>query len=171
MDGPPAMALGVDPPASDTMRRGPRPMSERILMPSRVARLVFLGLVMAVGSLGVMLTAPDFEMGAAVAGTVAGTMAFTTFVFFQFFNLMNCRAEHGTVFRRDMLTNVKLWAIIGVVALLQVAAVHVGFLQSLFDTTSLTAAQWAVSLAVASSIVWLEELRKLVARVVLRTRS
>jgi Ca2+-transporting ATPase len=171
MDGPPAMALGVDPPASDTMQRRPRPVSEKILMPSRVARLVFLGLIMAVGSLGVMLTAPDFEMGAAVAGTVAGTMAFTTFVFFQFFNLMNCRAEHRTVFRRDMLTNGKLWAIIAVVALLQVAAVHVGFLQSLFDTTSLSAAQWGVSLAVASSIVWLEELRKLVARVVLRTRS
>ena len=167
MDGPPAMALGIDPPASDTMRRGPRPMSEKILMPSRVQRLVFLGLIMAVGSLGVMMTAPDFEMGAAVSGTVAGTMAFTTFVFFQFFNLMNCRAEYGTVFRRDMLTNGKLWAIIGVVALLQVAAVHVGFLQELFDTTSLSSTEWLVCLVVASSIIWLEELRKLAARIVL----
>ena len=167
MDGPPAMALGVDPPASNTMQRRPRPVAERILMPSRVGRLVFLGLIMSVGSLAVMLTAPDFVMGDAVAGTVAGTMAFTTFVFFQFFNLLNCRAEHGTAFRRDMLTNAKLWGIIAVVAALQVAAVHVGFLQSLFDTTSLTAVQWFVSIAVASSILWLEELRKLFAGPVL----
>jgi Ca2+-transporting ATPase len=88
-------------------------------------------------------------------------------VFFQFFNLMNCRAEFGTVFRRDMLTNGRLWLIVGVVAVLQVAAVHVGFLQTLFDTTDLTATQWLTALLVSSSIVWLEELRKLIAKVVL----
>ena len=166
MDGPPAMALGVDPPARNTMERGPRPVLERILMPSRVLRLVVLGLTMSVGSLAVMLTASDFVMGDPVTGTVAGTMAFTTFVFFQFFNLVNCRAEHGTAFRRDMFTNGKLWSIIAVVAILQVAAVHVGFLQSLFDTTSLTLLEWFTAIAVASSIVWLEELRKLATTVV-----
>ena len=169
MDGPPAMALGVDPPVGNTMQRGPRPATERILMPSRVARLVAMGLVMATGTLIVMVTAPDYSVGVAVAGTVAGTMAFTTFVFFQFFNLVNCRAEHGTAFRRDLFTNGRLWAIVGVVAILQVCAVHIGPLQTLFDTTALTAAQWAVCLGVASSILWLEELRKFVAPLVLRT--
>jgi Ca2+-transporting ATPase len=121
------------------------------------------GLIMAAGSLGVMVTAPGFEMGEAVAGTVAGTMAFTTFVFFQFFNLLNCRAEYGTAFTRDMLSNRKLWGVVGVVVVLQVAAVHLGPLQSLFDTTSLSPAQWATTVAVSSSILWIEELRKLVA--------
>jgi Ca2+-transporting ATPase len=144
-------------------------VSEKILMPSRVARLVFLGVVMAAGALAVLLTAPDYRSGAPVAGTVAGTMIFTTFVFFQFFNLVNCRAEHGSAFNRDIFSNRKLWAIVGVVAVLQVAAVHVGFLQSLFDTTDLTLAQWAVCLGVASSILWLEELRKLAARALLGT--
>jgi Ca2+-transporting ATPase len=163
MDGPPAMALGVDPPAKGTMQRRPRTVSDQILSPSRITRLVFLGTIMAVGTLGVLVSAPGYVSGAAVAGTVAGTMAFTTFVFFQFFNLVNSRAEHGTAFTRDLFSNAKLWAIVGTVALLQVAVVHLPVLQSLFDTTSLTLGQWWTCVAVASSVLWLEELRKLVA--------
>jgi Ca2+-transporting ATPase len=163
MDGPPAMALGVDPPAKGTMQRRPRALSEQILSPSRVTRLVFLGTIMAIGTLGVLVSAPDYVAGAAVAGTVAGTMAFTTFVCFQFFNLVNSRAEHGTAFTRDLFSNGKLWGIVGAVALLQVAVVHLPVLQSLFDTTALTLGQWLTCVAVASSVLWLEELRKLVA--------
>jgi Ca2+-transporting ATPase len=170
MDGPPAMALGTDPPSKGVMERRPRAMADKILNPSRVARLLFLGIVMAVGALGVMITAPDYVSGEPLAGTVAMTMAFTTFVFFQFFNLVNCRAEYGTAFNRGMLTNRTLWIIIAVVVVLQVGAVHLPFLQTLFDTTGLTAAQWGICVAVASSILWLEEIRKLVARVVLSDR-
>jgi Ca2+-transporting ATPase len=165
MDGPPAMALGVDPHDEGTMRRPPRPVSERILKPSRVGRLVWMGLIMAAGTLGVLVTAPDYLPTGPVGGTVAGTMAFTTFVLFQFFNLINCRSEQHTAFRRASLSNGKLWASLAGVVILQVGAVHLGPLQSLFDTTSLTPTQWAICVGVASSILWLEELRKLAATV------
>jgi len=50
------------------------------------------------------------------------------------------------------------------VVLLQVAVTHVGFMQSLFDTTDITAANWAVCALVASSVLWIEETRKLLHR-------
>jgi P-type Ca2+ transporter type 2C len=167
MDGPPAMALGVDPPARDTMNRGPRSINERILMPARLAKLVFFGVIMAVGSLGVLVTSPDYVTGVNLDGTVGMTMAFTTFVFFQFFNLLNARNEFVTALGRHTLTNRNLWGSVAVVIMLHVAVVYVPFLQEVFGTTALTAGQWLICIGVASSILWIEELRKLIARRVL----
>jgi P-type Ca2+ transporter type 2C len=162
MDGPPAMALGVDPTSEDAMRRAPRPVRERILTPTRLGRLLFFATIMGTGTLLVLVFAPG---GAERAGdpTVAGTMAFTTFIFFQMFNILNVRSEQHTVFRRDTLRNDKLWLAIGAVLTLQVVAVQVEPARQLFDLTSLTFTQWAVCAAVASVILWLEELRKLAA--------
>ena len=53
---------------------------------------------------------------------------------------------------------------ISVDALLQVLVTYVGPLQRLFDTTSIDLGHWLIATAVASSVVWVEELRKAVAR-------
>ena len=50
-------------------------------------------------------------------------MAFTTFVFFQVFNVFNARDERQSVFHRDTLRNGKLWLAVAVVVVLQVLAV------------------------------------------------
>ncbi|MDY7102219.1 MAG: HAD-IC family P-type ATPase [Actinomycetota bacterium] len=160
-DGPPAMLLGVDPPMAGVMDRPPRRQSESILTLDRLGRLIFVGLVMAIGTLAVLAIADD-----SLDTDVAITMSFTTFVLYQLWNALNTRSEAGTIFSRMSLTNGKLWlALIGV-ALVQVAVVHVGFLQTLFDTEPLNAAQWGVCLAVSLSVVVVEELRKLITRAV-----
>jgi Ca2+-transporting ATPase len=91
-------------------------------------------------------------------------MAFNTFVLFQFLNLLNSRSETRTVFHRETLTNQWLWISLTGVILLQIAVTHLGPLQRLFDTTTITAANWAVCLLVASSVLWVEEARKLIRR-------
>ncbi|MEY4225117.1 MAG: hypothetical protein RIS33_2051, partial [Actinomycetota bacterium] len=159
MDGPPAMALGLDKADSDIMRRRPRPMDERILTKSRWSAVAFASLIMAIGTLAVLAWAPGPEAEAGTA-TVAGTMAFNTFVLFQFFNILNVRSDRNTVFRRQTFTNWQLWGALAAVLLLQVGVTHVGFMQDLFDTTSISGTQWLVSIAVASSVLWLEEIRK-----------
>ncbi len=163
MDGPPAMALGLDKAAPDVMHRRPRPLSERILTRERWAAVVTAAAVMATGTLLVLALAPG---DAPIAGTasVAGTMAFNTFVLFQFFNILNARSDTGTVFSRYTFGNRLLWVSLALVLLLQVGVTHVGVMQRLFDTTSISATQWLVCAAVASSVLWVEELRKLVLR-------
>ena len=47
---------------------------------------------------------------------------------------------------------------------LQVAVVHLGALNQAFGTTPLTAAQWALCLAMASGVLWCGELQKLALR-------
>jgi P-type Ca2+ transporter type 2C len=160
MDGPPAMALGVDPDDEDVMRRRPRPRSEGILTRDRWVAIVLAAVTMAAVTLGVLAWAPGPAPAAGVA-TVAGTMAFTTFVLCQFFNILNARSDRQSVFRRQTLANRPLWLALAGVALLQVTAVELAPLRTLFDTTAISGAQWLVCVAVASSVLWVEELRKL----------
>lgn len=163
MDGPPAMALGVDPAANDVMDRTPRPSSEPILTRRRWSAVVLSAAVMAVGTLAVFAWAPG-EATKAGTASVAGTMGFNTFVLFQFFNILNVRSERASVFHRLTFSNKPLWISLVAVLLLQVGVTHIGVLQRLFDTTSISLQQWAVCVAVASSILWAEELRKIVIR-------
>jgi Ca2+-transporting ATPase len=150
MDGPPAIALGVDPPSPGTMDRSPRAPGSAILPPRRLGVLLATGVVMAAGTLGVLLLAPD---------PVAPTMAFTTFVLFQVFNAVNVRTEHGPSVGRHALVNGRLWIALGAVVVLQVLAVQWSVLQGIFDTTGLDVAQWAVVVAVAASVLVIEEVR------------
>ncbi len=163
MDGPPAMALGVDPSQPGVMQRRPRPQSEPVIPRTRWVSIGLSAAVMAVGTLAVLAFAPGAEPVAGTA-TIAGTMAFNTFVLFQFFNLLNSRSEARSVFARDTFSNRWLWSSLAVVIALQVAVTHVGPLQRLFDTTTIGAADWAVCAVVATSLLWVEELRKLVDR-------
>ena len=157
MDGPPAMALGVDPARPGLMDDPPRTADERILNRTRLFRMFRAGAVMATGTVLVLALA-DTAYGAAVAST----MAFTTFVLFQFFNALNARAETQTVFTRHLFTNRTLWISFAVVVVLQVLVVQVPLLHPVFDTTALNAGQWLVCAAVASTVLLVEEATKLV---------
>jgi P-type Ca2+ transporter type 2C len=163
MDGPPAMALALDREGDDVMKRTPRPLTEKILTPPRWVAVSIASAVMAIGTLAVLHFAPGPDAGAGVA-TVAGTMAFNTFVLFQFFNILNARSDRQTVFSSFTLTNRWLWVALAAVVLLQVGVTHVGFMQSLFDTTSISLGQWLVCIVVASSILLIEEVRKVFVR-------
>jgi Ca2+-transporting ATPase len=101
---------------------------------------------------------------AATTASVAGTMGLNTFVLFQFFNILNVRSESRTVFTKLTFTNKYLWWSLAVVLLLQVAVTHVGFMQSLFNTQSISFNQWMICVAVASSVLWVEEIRKVIVR-------
>jgi Ca2+-transporting ATPase len=153
MDGPPAMALGLDPARADVMHRPPRPTGDRILSWRRLAGIVRVGTVMAAGTLAVLAIA-----GRHTDAATAATMAFTTFVLFQLLNVFNARAGQGSVFSRDQLRNPILWATVGAVATVQVAVVHLPLAQTVFDTTALSLAQWGICLAVAVTVLLVEQL-------------
>jgi len=165
MDGPPAMTLGVEPARDGIMAAKPRAKDASILTGQRLLKVGLYGLTMAAGT----LTA--YAWGHAHGGhAYAVTLAFTTFVLFQFFNVFNARAEHGSAFNRQFFSNGKLWLALGAVLGLQVLVVHWGPAQAVFDTVDLSLTDWAWSIAIASSVLFLEEGRKLLLAVV-RNRS
>ena len=159
MDGPPAIALGVDPARRGLMDDPPRRASERILNLRRLGRMFRAGAIMAVGTLGLLAWA-----GGVYGAEIAATMAFTTFVLLQFFNALNARAERETVFTRHLFSNRWLWISFGVVVALQVAIVQLPLLAGVFGTVPLEVSQWLLCIAVAASVLVVEELVKLAGR-------
>ncbi|MFD7025926.1 cation-translocating P-type ATPase [Promicromonospora sukumoe] len=164
-DSGPALAMGVDPETDDVMARPPRGPRERIIDARMWRGVLSIGLVMGVATL---LTIDIFLPGGLVEGgddlTVARTAGFTTLVLAQLFNVLNSRSETTSAFHR-MFVNRWLWGAIVLGVLLQVAVVEVPFLQVAFGTASLDLAHWAVAVGMASSVLWFDELRKLVWRV------
>ncbi len=168
MDGPPAMALGVDPPGPGTMTRPPRAPQARILTGRRLAQLVGYGSIMTAGT----LVAYRITVGSGAisdADATRGTIvAFTTFVFFQLLNLQNARFPDNSVFHRHALTNWRLWAASGTVFVLQVGAMSWGRTQRLFTgrnaSVDLAVGHWVLAVAIAASILGVDELRKFVTR-------
>ena len=158
MDGPPAMTLGLEPARPGIMFEPPRRADERILSLARLKRLLMYGLTMAVGTLGL------FHYAQQRGETYALTLAFTTFVLFQFFNVFNARAGTGSAFNRQFLSNAKLWVALGTVVGLQVLVVHWAPAQALFNTTALSTRDWVLACAVASSILLLDEGYKLLTK-------
>jgi len=163
MDGPPAVALGFEPARDGLMRQPPRSPQADIMPWQRIAKLAAFGATMTVGTLAVYW----FGMRTGDAPR-AVTLAFTTFVLFQFFNVFNARAETGSAFNRHFFENRMLWLALSAVLALQVLVVHWPPAQAIFDTASLSITDWALAATVAASVLLLEEARKLVARALAR---
>lgn len=159
MDGPPAVSLALDAGRSGIMNDMPRRRSEPVLPWERLSRVIVLGLIMMVGTLSLLSYA-----GNSGNEQSALTLAFTTFVLFQFFNVFNARVEQGSSFVKGFFKNRMLWGSLTAVIVLQILAVHWSPAQSIFGTTDLSAAQWAMAIGVSSSILILEEGRKAIVR-------
>ncbi|MCU1633024.1 MAG: ATPase [Micrococcaceae bacterium] len=164
MDGPPALALGVDPAEPDIMKQKPRPADEPLLTRDRLLRILGLGLVMAAGTIAVLALTPTLFPEASSNPLLGTTLAFTTFVFFQVFNLLNVRSESGSVFSLQTFTNRSIWVSLLAVVTLQVLVVNLDMLQGFFETTALSPAQWGLTVLVGSSVLWVEEIRKAIVR-------
>ncbi|MGZ8606806.1 MAG: cation-translocating P-type ATPase [Actinomycetota bacterium] len=163
-DSGPALAMGVDPPPPDVMRRPPRRISDRVIDREMQLGVVFVGLVMAIATLlTIDLKLPGGLLGGSGELVEARTAGFTVLVLAQLFNCLNSRSERASAFR-GLLANPLLWAAIGVSLALQVLVVHVPVLNDAFDTTPLSAGDWLLCTAMASSVLWLDELKKLIVR-------
>lgn len=160
MDGPPAVSLALDAARPGIMHEPPRGRGEAVLPLFRLIKIFAFGLTMMAGTLLVLHY--GLHSGSEAR---ALTLAFTTFVLFQFFNVFNARVENGSSFNRQFFANRMLWGALAGVLALQLAAVHWAPLQSVFQTTALSTDDWLLSIVVASSVLVLEEGRKLVVTV------
>jgi P-type Ca2+ transporter type 2C len=163
-DGAPALSLGVDPADKGQMNRPPRPRSEGVITRRMWEGIFFVGAIMAAGTLLVL----DASLpGGLIKGTgtlrYAQTMAFTTLVLFQLFNVFNARSDERSAFH-GLFHNAWLWSAVGFSLALHVAVIYVPILQKAFSTVSLSGNDWLCCFAVASSVLWLRELSKFITR-------
>ena len=163
-DGAPALALGMDAPPDDVMRRPPRRLTDRVIDAEMWVGILWVGAVMAVVTLLALdLRLPGGIVGGSGSVAEARTMAFTTLVLAQLFNCFNARSDRTSAFR-GLFTNRWLWGAIALSALLQVAVVQLPFLNDAFDTAPLGLDEWLICLGLASVVLWAAEAKKLVER-------
>jgi P-type Ca2+ transporter type 2C len=163
-DGAPALALGVDPADAGLMNEPPRPRGEGVITGSMWRGIFFVGVIMAAGTLLVLdASLPGGLIEGAGNMRYAHTMAFTTLVFFSLFTVFNARSDEQSAFV-GLFSNHWLWGAVLLSLLLQVAVIYIPFLQQAFSTVSLSAGDWLFCLAVASSVLWLREVSKVMTR-------
>ncbi len=156
--------MGVDPEIDDVMTRRPRSLTDRAIDARMWTGIASVGLVMALVSL---FTIDLFLPGGLVEGNdtleVARTAGFTTLVLAQLFNAFNARSETTSAFH-GLFANKWLWGSILLSVVLQVAVVELPFLQVAFGTASMDLAHWSACVALASVVLWYDEIRKVVLR-------
>lgn len=161
-DGAPALALGVDPPDEDVMQQPPRSRKESIITGRMWFSILFVGIVFAAGTLLIL----DASLpGGFIEGhgniRYAQTLTFNTMVWFSIFHVFNARSDQRSAFV-GLFTNKWLWGSILLAITLQAAVIYIPFLQQAFSTVPLTLGDWLRCIGVASSVLWLRELAKLI---------
>lgn len=133
--------------------------SQKYLVDKLMARRIFLmGVPMAIGTL--------IYFGGYLSGDMvkAWTIALTLLAVFQWFNAWNCRSEQDSVFTVNPFSNRYLTLALGGVIALQLFIVYNPLAQKIFRTTALSLQEWLYIVGIASSIIFVEEIRKFFAR-------
>ena len=159
VDIPIAIALGFDQPTKGLMSRPPRPVGAPVLSRANWVRLCIQGAVMTVGSLAAYQIGNDLD-----GAVVAATMLLTTLSLFHVVAGLLSRDQMSTIFDRDALPALTQLRRYGVSLLAIVAITSIDILERIFGTTGLTANQWGICVAIAASLLVVEETIKLVLR-------
>lgn len=117
-------------------------------------RMILMALPMMLGAL--FLFQQYFETDIEKAWTIS----LTVLAAFQWFNAWNCRSEKNSLFQMDLFSNKYLLGATAIVISLQMLAVYAPFFQRFLHTVPLTLYEWLMIIAVATSIIWVEEIRK-----------
>jgi Ca2+-transporting ATPase len=154
-DGLPALALAVDPPETDLMRRKPRDPRTGVFTRPVVVLLLAGGLWSALVNFGLFIWL--MHTGRPLAQAMA--MTFVSLVLIQFFKAYNYRSDRYSVFRRPLANRWLNLAVAWELALLA-AVVYMPFLQEPFGMFSFTWSDWALVAGLALTIVPVLELVK-----------
>jgi Ca2+-transporting ATPase len=153
-DGPPALALGLEPAERDTMRRPPYPPGESVFARGVGRDIVWIGLLMGLSSLAVGYA--YWREGL----ETWQTMVFATLTFSQLALALAVRSTRDSLFTVGLTSNKFMLGAVALSFLLQSGVIYVPVLQQVFATKALTAAELGVCLAVSTLVFWAVELQK-----------
>ena len=154
-DGLPALALAVDPPEDDLMRRPPRDPRTGIFTRPVILLMLVGGLWSTVVNLGLFIWA--LNSGRSVQE--ATTMTFVSLVLIEFFKAYNFRSDRHSVLRRPFANK---WLNIAIVwELIMLGLIlYVPLLERTFGTYGLSPRDWLLIVAAAFTLSPVLELAK-----------
>ena len=154
-DGLPALALGMDPPDKDIMKRKPMKSNVGAISKSTWHFSIFVGIIMMIGTLTLFVSYLDQGLD------YARSIAFSTIVFYQLFNIFNSRTDKSIFHQKELFFNNKyLILAIFASAALQYIVISLPFFQKYFSTVSLAGIDWIIVVLMGSSVLIITEIVK-----------
>lgn len=154
------IALVTEPAEGDELERPVRQPGESLFDPLMLRRIVVATLLMGGGGFGLFYVL----IATGVSEFAARNLLLVLFVLFENFQCFNSRSERRSVFRQSLAANPFLLAgILGSQAL-HLGAMYVPGLNSLLGITPITLSEWLILLALASSLLLVSEVEKVIYR-------
>ena len=142
------------------MARPPRAPGSPIVSRGVVTRIVIAGLILLTCAFGVF----EWAEGRGLSDAVARTAAVNVFMSVQLFYLFACRSLRRSLFRLNPFGNRMIILGVVVVIVLQLLFTYAPFMQTAFDTATLTVNEWAVIILLGLGAMVLMDLVGIVLR-------
>lgn len=167
----PALALGLEKGEKDIMHRKPRKSTDGIFSGGVGFDVMYQGVLVTLLTMTAFFIGERFETGHWAFRNIADceqgmTMAFLTMSMCEIFHSFNMRSQRGSVIGMSLRGshNMFLFGAMVVSLVLTTAVIEVPFLASAFGFTPIGLAEYAVSLALAFSVIPIVEAVKFVQR-------
>jgi Ca2+-transporting ATPase len=153
-DGPPALALSVDPKDPDIMKRKPRNPKHGILHGMKLFLIAAGCLALLTEVIAFVFTYVNgIMLGLHEAEVLkkARTITFTVGVMFQLFFVFNCRSDNKSFLKAGIFSNKYLILSVLASIILQLMVIYSPLLQTIFETVPLNAFDWLLIILLSSS--------------------
>ena len=169
----PALALGMEKPEDDVMKRAPRDSKEGIFAGGLGFAVVYQGALVTIITLASYIIGRDWlaqlhHAEAIAAGTYSAemlgtSMAFLTLSMAEIFHAFNMRSLHGSIFKMKT-QNLWLWGAGILSFLLTTAVIEIDFLAEAFSLAHLDITEYGIALGLAILVIPIVEIAKLITR-------
>jgi Ca2+-transporting ATPase len=154
-DGLPGLALSIEPAEKKVMKRPPYPPDENVFGRGMARQILWVGILMGLVSLGV-----GYYFWSLDPNGNWQTIVFTTLTLSQMGNALALRSDRESLFTMGLSSNRSLLNAVLLTFALQLAVIYIPFLQSIFQTKSLSWQELLISLVLSTIVFWAIEIEK-----------
>lgn len=156
-DGLPAIALSYEKAEKDIMSRPPRPPQQSVFANGRGLHMLWVGTLMA----GIALSLQGWAIN---HGLHWQTIIFNVLCLIQLGHVLAIRSENQSLFSLGVFSNKPLLGAVLLALLLQIIITYTPFLQSIFQTESLTLKEFLLVCAASSLVFFAVEIEKAISK-------
>jgi Ca2+-transporting ATPase len=147
--GIPDLSLAFEPGDKQILDKPPRKRGEGIMSKILLQRSILVGLLISMGVVIVFI----MSLNNGLSLETGRTMAVTTMVLFQFFQVLNARSETVSIFKISIFSNkFLLFGLLGS-AIAHILVLYIPAFEWLFSMTPLSFLQWVLIIIMASSVI------------------